>query len=126
MGWKTFGASCRGRIALLALAVLAASGAEAAESRCGWVDNPTPGNWSLTDREGEWTIGAQGGFQAEGADLIPDLTGKNWVETNGSYGYGCACMTVETSRRSMRILEIQGVVQLPISKCRKDSGLPRR
>ena len=27
----------------------------------GWLQNPTPGNWWLVDRDGEWTIGTQGG-----------------------------------------------------------------
>lgn len=31
------------------------------ENRCGWVDNPTPANWWLTDRDGEWVIGVPGG-----------------------------------------------------------------
>ena len=57
--------------------------------RCGWVDNPTPANWWLVDRDGEWTIGVQGGYQADGD--MPDF-GSRWVETNGHHGYGCACM----------------------------------
>lgn len=34
--------------------------------RCGWLDNPTPGNASLYDKDGEWTIAVQGGHQGEG------------------------------------------------------------
>ena len=30
---------------------------------------------------------------------MPDMTTRGWVETNGHYGYGCACMTVSTDRR---------------------------
>src|SRR6266536_2441789 len=36
------------------------------ETRCGWFSNPTPANAWLWDREGEWIIGVQGDFQAEG------------------------------------------------------------
>ena len=36
------------------------------EMRCGWFSNPTPGNASLYDRDGEWIIGVQGGYQADG------------------------------------------------------------
>lgn len=99
-----------------------------AEQRCGWIDNPTPANWSLVDREGEWIIGSQGGRQADGMDLIPDLSGREWVETNGSYGYGygCACMSVSTHRADRSIVAIRSVRQLPLAKCRKDPGLPRR
>src|SRR5690349_18304425 len=39
--------------------------------RCGWVDNPTPSNWWLVDRDGEWEIGLQGGYQAKGD--MPDF-----------------------------------------------------
>ena len=27
-----------------------------AERRCGWLSNPTPANYWLSDRDGEWTI----------------------------------------------------------------------
>ena len=27
------------------------------QTRCGWIDNPTPANWWLTDGYGEWIIG---------------------------------------------------------------------
>ena len=37
---------------ILILAGLAT--ASAAENRCGWLVNPTPGNWWLTDRDGTW------------------------------------------------------------------------
>lgn len=36
------------------------------ETRCGWFANPTPANAWLLDRHGQWTIGLQGGYQAEG------------------------------------------------------------
>ena len=51
-------------IAALVAALLAA--APAPERRCGWLQNPTPANYWLIDRDGEWTIGAQGGYQAPG------------------------------------------------------------
>ena len=31
-----------------------------AVQRCGWWDNPSPGNVWLTDRQGQWTIAIQG------------------------------------------------------------------
>ena len=36
------------------------------ETRCGWFSDPTPANASLYDRDGEWIIAVQGGYQAEG------------------------------------------------------------
>ncbi len=55
----------------------------AAERRCGWLENPTPGNFSLRDRGGEWVLGVQGGYEAEGFDRMPDMTasglgGNQW------------------------------------------------
>jgi hypothetical protein len=31
------------------------------KTRCGWLDNPTPGNYSFYDRVSEWTICVLGG-----------------------------------------------------------------
>lgn len=93
------------------------------ERRCGWVDNPTPANWWITDRDGEWEIGVQGGHQAKGD--LPDF-GKAWVETNVHYGYGCACMDVRVERPKKRVLELRNVKVLPLSRCRGDRSLPRR
>lgn len=96
------------------------------EMRCGWIANPTPGNWWLTDRAGEWGIGLQGGYQAEGMDEIPDLSAADWVVTNGSsYGYGCACLRVTTDAKTRQITRIHSVRQQPLKVCRADRKLPR-
>jgi hypothetical protein len=115
------------RLALSVSAALFLSPAvAAAESRCGWIDNPTPANWWLTDADGEWIIGTQGGQQAEGMDLMPDFTAGEWVETNGSYGYGCTCMEVTTDKAASRILTVTGVSQKPLAACRNDPALHSR
>lgn len=94
-------------------------------SICGWVYNPTPGNWWITDRFGQWVMGSQGGEQVPGMDAIPDLTGKQWVKTNGYYGYGCGCMRATVDRKAMRIVQIHGFTQKPLAVCRADPKLPR-
>nr|WP_314084732.1 DUF4087 domain-containing protein [uncultured Shinella sp.] len=94
--------------ALLALATLS-TGVQAAESRCGWLQNPTPGNWWLDD--------------ADGMDRIPDISEGDYVRTNGNYGYACACMTVDTDDDEGRILAIYSFRQLPISQCANDEAL---
>jgi len=33
---------------------IAAPKADITQKRCGYLDNPTPANWWLTDRDGEW------------------------------------------------------------------------
>ena len=114
------------RATLVALGLLmGAAGAEAAERRCGWYQNPTPGNHTLVDRDGSWTMMAQGGYEARGMDRMPDFTTREWVRTNGYYGYGCACLTVDVDVRSFRVLRINGVEQLPLARCRQDRALPR-
>jgi hypothetical protein len=97
----------------------------AKEKRCGWIANPTPANWTLRDRSREWLIGAQGGYQAPGLDLVPDLTTSDWVITNGSsYGYGCACLSVSTDLRKGRVTRIFSIQQQPLKVCRADRRLP--
>lgn len=96
-----------------------------AQRRCGWLSNPTPANYWLADRDGEWTLAAQGGYQAPGMDDLPDMTTRGWVSTNGSYGYGCACLTVSTDRRTMRVTRIFSATPVPLRQCRADRSLRR-
>ena len=93
----------------------------AAVSRCGWFVNPTPGNAWLIDGAGEWIIGVQGGFQARGA--WPSFSAARWVETNGNYGYGCACMKVDSNASSGRIIRIYSASSRPLSTCRNDRAI---
>ena len=95
------------------------------ERRCGWLQNPTPANWWLVDRDGEWLIGAQGGYQAPGMDDMPDMTIEGWVEVNGHYGYGCACLDVAVDRRSRRVTRLYAARPLPLRQCRADRRLPQ-
>jgi hypothetical protein len=115
---------CLVLLALL-LPLLAAPPAGAAERRCGWIHNPTPANWWLVDRDGRWDIAFQGERRPPGMDEIPDLTANEWERTNGWYGYGCGCMTVETDPAARRIRRIMAVQQLPLARCRADRALPR-
>jgi len=97
-----------------------------AQARCGWFDNPTPANVSLTDKDGEWLISKQGGYSAEGIEKLPEDFGDNWVETNGPHGYGCACLTVRVNASEKKILSVLKSKVLPIRKCRNDRSLPKR
>jgi hypothetical protein len=95
-----------------------------AETRCGWFYNPTPSNAWLTDRDGEWTIAVQGGYQADGD--WPDFKDNQWVKTNINYGYGCACMKVTTDKADKRILTIHSATAKPLSTCRKDKAIKKK
>ena len=92
------------------------------ENRCGWYENPTPGNHWLTDKDGEWTIGTQGGFQADG-DYPPEFSDDQWVKTNVNYGYGCACLRVQTNKKEMQITKVVSATARPLSACRNDKAL---
>ena len=91
------------------------------EMRCGWFSNPTPGNASLHDRDGEWIIGVQGGHQADGD--WPAFSAKQWIETNVHYGYGCACMRVQVDRATENVIKIESAKARPLSACRRDRAL---
>ena len=112
------------KILFMAVMALAAPTANT-ERRCGWLHNPTPANWWLVDRDGEWLIGAQGGYQAPGMDDMPDMTTRGWESTNGNYGYGCACMDVATDRASRRVTRVGSATPLPLRQCQADPRLPR-
>lgn len=111
-------------VAALLIGGAAAGAAQAApERRCGWLVNPTPANWWLRDRDGEWVISVQGGPEVPGMDGLPDMTTPGWVATNGSYGYGCACLMLETGP-GRRVLRVVSGEPLPIARCRGDRTLP--
>lgn len=110
--------------AILSSIFIVALPGNATETRCGWLYNPTPANWYLIDKDGRWTISLQGGYQARGMDNLP-TNEKEYVKTNGYYGYGCACMDVVTDSARSRISEIRGGESLPLSTCRQDPNVPK-
>ncbi|WP_249040901.1 DUF4087 domain-containing protein [Marilutibacter maris] len=91
-------------------------------TRCGWFENPTPGNAWLSDRDRTWIVGTQGGHQADGD--WPAFGDDQWIVTNGSsYGYGCACMSVRADADNGHVLRIDDARALPLSRCRADPAL---
>ena len=107
----------------LATALTQASAVPAqAVQRCGWFDNPTPGNAWLYDRDGEWTVGIQGGHQAQGA--WPQLSGSRRVRTgSGSAGYACVCMKLRADNESREVSRILSSRVQPLSVCRGDPAV---
>lgn len=92
------------------------------ETRCGWFDNPSPGNASLFDRDDEWVIAMQGEYEARGE--WPRFKRSEWVNSgNGSMGYGCACMKVRVARGSHKIIEIRSARAQALAICRRDKSL---
>jgi hypothetical protein len=95
------------------------------ETRCGWFSNPTPANIILYDRDDEWIIGAQGGYQVEGDWDWPDFEDSQWVKTNVNYGYGCACLQLRVNRQTKEVLEIKSARPRPLAACRRDPSLKK-
>ena len=95
------------------------------ETRCGWFVNPTPANIWLYDRDGEWTIGVQGGHQIEGERAWPAFKARQWVKTNGGYGYGCACMEVRVNKETKEVVEIKSARARSLAACRRDRSLQK-
>ncbi len=101
-----------------------ASAAQRFEKRCGWFSNPTPANVFFDDADGEWIIGAQGGYQIEDDWDWPEFKPRQWVNVNvGDYGYGCACMEMKVDRESRHVLAIRKAQARPLSACRRDKKL---
>lgn len=111
-----------GVIALLAAGATVAAPADGkAVLRCGWFQNPTPANAWLNDRDGQWLISSQGGHQAEGD--WPNFPDAQWVATNGSYGYGCACLRVHADAKTRDIARVVSAHARPLAVCRADRAL---
>ena len=125
-GGRVFGGNHMNYAAIAAIALLAFSLpalSHAADNRCGWIENPTPGNLWLEDKDKVWTITSQGtDSEPEGMDLVPDISEHDYVKTNGSYGYACACMNVEKDGDET-ITRIFSFKQLKLAKCRNDKAL---
>ncbi len=96
------------------------------ETRCGWFTNPTPANVWLFDREAEWTIGVQGGYQLDGDWPWPIFKRGQWVRTNtGNYGYGCACLQLRVNQQTHEVIEIKSARARLLAQCRNDPALKK-
>jgi len=95
------------------------------ETRCGWFENGTPANISLWDRDGDWTIGVQGGYQVPKHWPWPAFKSGQWVKTNGEHGHGCACFEMRVNKQTFEVLEIKSSRARPLSACRRDPALKK-
>jgi hypothetical protein len=91
------------------------------ETRCGWFENPSPGNAWLHDRDGEWTIAIQGTYEARGD--WPRFKDSQWVPVNRSYGYGCACIRAVVDAKTSQVVRIISAKARPLGACRRDRAL---
>lgn len=111
---------------VVAQASTPASAPEGTEAlRCGWFDNPSPGNAWLHDRHGEWTIGIQGAHQARGQ--WPAFPRSSWARTgSGSAGYGCVCLRVRADADARLVTHIVSAKVRPLAACRSDAAIKDR
>ncbi|MGY4749817.1 DUF4087 domain-containing protein [Pannonibacter sp. Q-1] len=115
-------------VCAVAASLLAAPASAAPENRCGWIVNPTPGNWWLTDRDGDWILATQGSDrEALGMENIGDISAGDYRAVNGNYGYACGCMKVETEKEdgTQFITAVYSFRQLKLAQCDKDKSLPK-
>jgi hypothetical protein len=110
---------------LLGVGLIPLSAAIGTQHRCGWLENPTPANWWLKDADGTWILSTQGTAQPIGIELIPDISKRDFVATNGPYGYTCACVDAEFNADDNRATQIVSVRQETLAKCQKDKKLPK-
>lgn len=93
------------------------------ETRCGWLNNPSPSNFSLSDKDREWIIRVQGDRQGIDFELPTFKRGQYVRYFEGSYGYGCACLQMKVDYETSYVLEIRKSYARPLSVCRKDKAL---
>lgn len=113
------------RTLLLAILLTASPAFAAPITLCGWVDNPTPSNWWLTDNSGEWIISTQMGPMADGVE-IPDFK-ENWIINNsGGHGFGCACIKATVDNATHQVKEMHSFKVLPLKRCQNDKNLSQK
>ena len=90
---------------------------------CGWIENPTPGNWTLTDKNNEWVIGVQGGHQPDGKNFNFPRRKAYYIDVLNGYGYGCGCINATVDAGKHEVIAIAKASVLKLSVCRNDKAL---
>lgn len=117
---------------LVAVALCALqAGAAQAETRCGWFENPTPGNFWITDAHGVWWLARQGLPETPGWETADwskaAFKGDAWVPThpNGEYGFGCGCIEGTFGAVAEgEVRRVKSIRSLPLRQCLADAALP--
>ncbi|MHA2710217.1 DUF4087 domain-containing protein [Vibrio owensii] len=116
------------RFCIVFLGMFFALTAIAEETRCGWLENPSPANMWLIDRDGTWNILFQGTpsvLNEESMELLYQaIANENeFVRTNRSHGFSCACLTVDADKGTNSITAIYKSKQLPLKQCLEDISI---
>ena len=117
------------RILFLILAILCCINTYAAETRCGWLENPSPANTWLIDKDGSWTITMQGMvfIDDESEEQLSHAFANDneFVRTNRDYGFSCACLTVDTDKKAHKIKKIYKGKPLLLKNCLEDISITK-
>ncbi|MFH4594783.1 DUF4087 domain-containing protein [Vibrio alginolyticus] len=118
------------RFLIVILGMFSALAATAEETRCGWLENPSPANMWLIDRDGSWDISVQGTSNAlddKSMELLYQATANEneFVRTNRDYGFSCACLTVDVDEEQNSITTIYKSKQLPLKQCLEDISITK-
>ncbi|END2490665.1 DUF4087 domain-containing protein [Vibrio campbellii] len=118
------------RLLIVILGMFSALAATAEETRCGWLENPSPANMWLIDRDGSWDISVQGTSNAlddKSMELLYQATANEneFVRTNRNYGFSCACLTVGVDEETNSITTIYKSKQLPLKQCLEDISITK-
>jgi hypothetical protein len=118
------------RITLSIVLVMISFTSVAEEIRCGWLDNPTPANVWLVDKEGQWVISTQGlenSLSDQSMDLVYQAfkNERQYVRTNGNHGFSCACLTLETDKSDHSVTHVSESKQLDLKRCLEDTAITK-
>ncbi|EKE1121035.1 DUF4087 domain-containing protein [Vibrio alginolyticus] len=118
------------RLLIVILGMFSTLAATAEETRCGWLENPSPANMWLIDRDGSWDISVQGTSNAlddKSMELLYQATAdeNEFVRTNRNYGFSCACLTVDVDEETNSITTIYKSKQLPLKQCLEDISITK-
>lgn len=113
------------KLILILATILGTMSAQAVETRCGWIDNPTPANWWLTDADGTWTISVQGGYSISDKswdNMTKAISGQFEAYNGKNYGRYCGCI-VGTFSTENDVLTVQSSSAKPLSACKNDKKI---
>lgn len=100
-----------------------------AEYRCGWIENPGPGTWWITDKDAQWEISTPGGYSVspQSIDYLPNVIPNEYIRLNGIYGYSCGCLSVDTDKQHKHIVKIHAKgKQVLLKQCLEDRAIANR
>lgn len=116
------------RLLIICLGAFFTLTTEAKETRCGWLENPSPANIWLIDHDDTWAISVQGApisLDDKSLDLAYQAikNQQEFVRTNQSYGFSCACLTIDADKDEKSIKVIYKAQQLTLKQCLEDTSI---